>query len=187
MAQEQLLFMRTGTHASLPGDFDDRLAADYDAALIAPADFRVGVARAWEEEHPSKAMPSTTFRHAVNRKADQAVAESLAIGNNVVVGGFLNLRRRRETMRNIAADVTGARVISLAAHTSPQVVKSRIEDQHTELEIIERRVQVSKDIAGRIQWPDDQEEHLDLNGDLDAVVLLRTIAKYRGRRYDVWA
>jgi predicted kinase len=174
--REQLLFMRTGTYASLPKDFDTMLASEYGADLVVPADFRQETAIGWRGGDLYAAQTKTKFRHAVNQRADQAVTDSLVAGENVVFGGFLNLQARREAVRNRAAAVAGVRVISLAVHTSPEVIRSRIEAQHSELAVVEQQFELSQEIAGRIQWPDAQEDHIDIDGDLEAVALVQLTA-----------
>lgn len=173
---EQLLFMRTGTYAALPQDFDNMLASEYAADLVVPADFRAETALGWQDGDLNHARTRKKFRGVVNQRADQAVTDSLAAGESVVFGGFLNLRARREAVRTSAATVAGVRVIALAVHTSPQVIRSRIADQHSDLTVIEKQLEVSREIAGRVEWPDAQEEHLDICGDFEAATLLETIA-----------
>jgi hypothetical protein len=174
--REQLLFMRTGTSAALPQDFNTMLASEYGADLVVPTDFRQETAISWQDGHLTAAGTRKKFRHAVNQRADQAVTDSLVAGKNVVFGGFLNLSARREAVRDSAAAIAGVRVISLAVHTSPEVIRSRIEAQHSEIAVVERQFELSQEIAGRIQWPDAQEDHLDIDGDLEAVALVQLTA-----------
>jgi predicted kinase len=178
MAQghDQLLFMRTGTYAALPQDFDNMLASEYAADLVVPADFRAETALGWQDGDLNHARTRKKFRSVINQRADQAVAASLVAGESVVFEGFLNLRTRREAVRDSAAAIAGVRVISLAVHTSPEVIRSRIATQHSDLTVIEKQLEVSREIAGRIEWPDDQEEHLQLSGDFEAADLLEAIA-----------
>jgi predicted kinase len=183
--QEQLLFMRTGTFGSLPEAFNDSLAQEYEAELIIPADYRAELAPTW----PSGRSAQAKLRYAVNERADRAVARSLAEGYDVVFGGYLNLSGRREAVRDIAAQVGGVRVVSLVVETSPEVIRQRIENHvkyvNGELmvsphhqEAIAKKILLSEEMASRIDWPEQQEDPLQLNGDLEVSDLLQTIARH---------
>jgi hypothetical protein len=165
---EKLLFIRSGVMASAPPHFYKLLVEQYDAVTVSTNSLK------------QQGM------HGVGtiRAASLVMVEStLTEGSNVYNQQYLNQKRRRDGIRQVASRVGGVHVVHLAMYAPLPLIVQRIEGNYLNeagdlidpnaVDRLNSDLGCAHAMADRVEWPlPGIEPHALLNGALDARTLL---------------
>lgn len=179
---EPIIFLKSGLIEAEPSDFCEELAERYSAETIDTESIR-------HELFGDSHSRSSKVVEAVNNGANRRAMAALESGSNVVYDSLLNTRARRERLREEVIRPTGATCLLLVIQTPINVVKARINGRykkgnpivvHGRQKSIGGAINYTNKSLEYIEWPDDDESPLILDGRRTTIALVRRVSEHVG-------